>query len=150
MYHLADIYDFLVERLGVKRSKLRPDADICDDLGCDGDDFAELMEVFATSFHVDLTGYRWDFHHGPESGLGPLVVLAVFDPRRHQSKHIPVTPDVLLSSANAGKWLIDYPGPPPIDMSGWHRPGPRLHVGWVLLGLVAAGLYVWLAVSLNR
>jgi acyl carrier protein len=102
MYGNADISSFLASQLGVDEATLAPDDSLLDDCGVDGDDFDDLMEAFSQRFEVDLSGYRWEFHHQGEAGLSSLFF-------RHTEDRIAVTPRLLLECANAGKWPIEYP-----------------------------------------
>jgi hypothetical protein len=81
-------------------------ADLCKDLGIDGDDFSMLTEEFASKFKVDMSNYYWYFHHGEESRN---IFMGFFPPPDRQVNHIPVTPQILQQAATAGKWLIEYP-----------------------------------------
>lgn len=78
-----------------------------EDLGVEGDDFFELEHAFAEHFKVDMSSYRWYFHHAEEgiAGLGALF----FPPPNQRVRHIPVTINLLLESANAGRWALTYP-----------------------------------------
>jgi acyl carrier protein len=105
MYDYADIYQFLAQKLGVDEATLTPDDSLFDDLGVDGDDFFELEQAFARRFAVDMSDYRWHFHHNSEGWLTSPGVL--FFQRPYD--RIAVTPRLLVESANAGKWLVEYP-----------------------------------------
>jgi len=105
VYSYDDIYAFLVQEAGAKRERLTPDTSLFNDLGVDGDDFFELAATFARSFKVDMSGYLWYFHHGAEG----LDIGAALFPPYGRITLIPVTAKLLLESANAGKWLLEYP-----------------------------------------
>jgi hypothetical protein len=106
---IEEIYKFLIESQGVERKMLFPSADLCSDLGIDGDDFLELKEEFASKYGVDMSMYRWYFHHGKEPSLNIGAMFSRSQPLHLQVKHIPVTPQILLEAVNAGKWSIEYP-----------------------------------------
>ena len=106
MFTYDDVYVFLVQQLGVKRETLTPETSLFDDLGVDGDDFFELADAFAHRFNVDMSGYRWFFHHGEE---GFNIDWILFKPPNRRVRRIRVTPKLLLESANAGKWALEYP-----------------------------------------
>jgi len=80
------------------------DTDIERDLGCTGDDFSELMELYAKQYSVNMDAYLWYFHHA-EEGSG----LHFFSPPNELVKHIAVTPKLLYEFAQKGKWDLDYP-----------------------------------------
>lgn len=108
MYSFDDVCAFLLKRLRVDRSELTPSTSLRRDLGVDGDDFFELEEAFADEFKVNMSEYRWYFHHREEPtwpDMGRLLFPAPYD----RVQEIPVTPQLLLNSANAGKWIVEYP-----------------------------------------
>ena len=103
---IEQIYKFLIEEQGVKRSKLSPDSDVRNDLGVEGDDFSELIESFAEKYHVNMDSYRWYFHHGEEGwNIGALF----FKPPYDQVETIGICPQILLDAAKSRKWPIRYP-----------------------------------------
>jgi hypothetical protein len=106
-YSIADIIEFIQSGHGVPSGRVRPDADLCRDLGIEGDDFAGLMGKFCVEFGVEMSAYRWYFHHGDEVGGNPFSLI--FRPPYRSVEHIPVTPALLLASANSGKWVVQYP-----------------------------------------
>lgn len=107
MASLSEIYSFLSEVSGIRIDRFKPDADLFDDLGIDGDDFFALEDEFARRFAVDMSTYRWYFHHGEEGG--PSIGRFLFKPPYARVKRLPITPELLLASANAGRWRISYP-----------------------------------------
>jgi hypothetical protein len=103
---IEEIYDFIVESQGVKRSALSPKADLCYDLGIEGDDFFELEEKFMEKYSVNMTSYRWYFHHAEEGiNFGAMF----YPPPYNQVEHIAVTPVILLEAAKSKTWPIKYP-----------------------------------------
>lgn len=103
---IEEIFSFLIEQQRMESSKLKLDSDLYLDLGIDGDDFFELMEVFSEKFSVDLSNYLWYFHHGEEGwNFGALF----FPPPNAQVPHIPVTPQSLCEAANKHSWPVVYP-----------------------------------------
>jgi len=107
-YSIQDIRSFIVSKTGCKMEEVYPDCDIKNDLGCWGDDFHELIEEFAKKYNVKMEGYSWYFHSEEEGHIhsfGRFFFKAPYE----RVKQIPVTPNVLLDSANAGRWLITYP-----------------------------------------
>jgi acyl carrier protein len=111
MYDYAELYSFLAQQLRVDAATLGPDDDLVGDLGVDGDDFFELEQAFEQRFSVDMSAYRWYFHHHDEGWLSTPAGLFF----RRPKDRIAVTPRMLLESANAGRWIVEYPphkGPP--------------------------------------
>jgi hypothetical protein len=132
MYDYAAIYAFLSEEVGVDTACLKHDTSLQDDLGVAGDDFDELVGDYAERFGVDISGYRWYFHHDAE-GSGPADLFF----KQPSYERIAVTPTLLLESANAGRWMLEYPQ---------HR-GPRRRIHQSLLSclfiLVILMLFPW-------
>jgi hypothetical protein len=86
-----------------------------------------LEQAFAQRFSVDMSAYRWYFHHHDEGWLTTPAGLFF----RRPTNRIAVTPRMLLESANAGRWLVEYPphkGPP--------RTVHLVAVGFVFLILI--------------
>lgn len=130
-----DLIALITDNVGVNATELLPDADIEHDLGCAGDDFFELMDVYAERFNVDMSGFLWFFHNTEEGyKLGGLFFLS---PDKRVQR-IPVTLDLLVDSALNRKWTVNYPP---------HKiPNKRWDIGIsVILALV---VMTWAAISL--
>jgi hypothetical protein len=106
LHTIKDIYQFLEKEVGVKSKYLAPNTDLFLDLHIEGDDFFELEESFEKQFNVDMSSYRWYFHHG-EEGWNPGGLF--FKAPQDCVTRIPVTPNLLLDSANNNQWMLDYP-----------------------------------------
>lgn len=105
-YTFQDIKSFLEEKVGCDKDEIIETCDIVKDLGCYGDDFDELISEYSKKFHVDISSYLWYFHTSEEgNSFGGIF----FKAPNERVKRIPVTPAVLLDSANIGKWVISYP-----------------------------------------
>ena len=107
-YSLQEILTFVIHNTGCAANEVTSKCDIINDLGCYGDDFDELIDSYAKVFNVDISNYRWYFHSA-EEGHTNSIGRIFFKTPYERVTHIPVTPDLLLSCANAGKWLISYP-----------------------------------------
>jgi len=107
MPELREIYAFLSKVSGASEARLTPSVDLEHGLGITGDDFFELAEQFSGEFHVDMSTYRWYFHHGEEVTFNPGALF--FKPPNRQVSHIAVTPLLLLEAANSGRWPVSYP-----------------------------------------
>lgn len=105
-FTFIDIKSFLEGNTGCDEDEIIESCDIVKDLGCYGDDFDELMVEYSKMFNVDMTSYLWYFHTKEEGNSFGGVFLK---PPNERVKRIPVTPTVLVDSANAGKWIISYP-----------------------------------------
>jgi len=106
MIKIEDIYDLIEKEQGIHKSDIKPNSDLCEDLGIDGDDFFDFEVLFSKKFSVDMTGYLWYFHHGEEGmNIGSLFAQAPYQ----RVQHIPVTPEILLQAAQTKHWPISYP-----------------------------------------
>jgi len=101
---------FVAELVGIDRHRLHLRSTIFGDLGVDGEDAAELMEEFARSFHVDLSGYDHWRYFGPE-GFNPVATLWVGLRQlaglssEEAAGLDPLTIRDLVAAARAGHWL---------------------------------------------
>lgn len=88
------------------RHSLASDDDIFQNARISGDDADDFMFRFAESFDVDMTSYRWYFHHTEEGyNLGGVFFKS---PDRHID-HIPITITLLAEAAHARQWQVEYP-----------------------------------------
>ena len=102
----AAVVGSLKEFLGVVAKPLSDDADIFDSLGIDGDDAFEFIERLATKFDIDITNYRWYFHHDEEGfNIGGWIFKS---PDRRVGR-IPITPQVLAEAIRIKRWPLAYP-----------------------------------------
>jgi hypothetical protein len=134
IYTTETIIQFVSEFTG--SSKIGPETDIFNELGCVGDDFFGLMEKFATKFSVDMTGYIWYFHSDEEGNPG--IGQEFFKPPYERVERIPVTPNMPTEFANSGKWNIDYP-PHDVPVERWDI---RINQIFALLIVLAIALYL--------
>lgn len=105
-YSQEEIFRLIINKTGCSEEEVMLQSDIMHDLGYSGDDFHELIDEYSKQFNVDIKSYLWYFHTDEE---GNNIGGVFFRPPYGRVKHIPVTPEVLLKSANEGKWIIDYP-----------------------------------------
>jgi len=132
---IEEIYEFLHESMRVKKEYLRPDSDLCFDLGIDGDDWGyELLPDYQKRFGVNLDGYLWYFHHGEEGCNFPGGLF--FPPPNKRVQHIPVTPQLLLDCARSGRWNVDYPPHEPPK----RRADIMINLGCGIAGLIVGGI----------
>ena len=106
MYKIEDIIAFLKDEISNK-IEINCNSDLENDIRITGDDVVELMDKYAIKFNVNMETYLWYFHHEEETigWFGPLF----FNTPRQYVSHIPITPKLLLDSANAGCWIVQYP-----------------------------------------
>ena len=106
MYTQEQIDAFLIQNTGI--DQLNPNDDLLNDQGVSGDDFHEMIDEYAKTFKVNMTGYLWYFHANEEGGWNSIG-SAFFDPPYKRVSRIPITPALLLDIANKGHWDIQYP-----------------------------------------
>ncbi|RJG16357.1 DUF1493 family protein [Alcanivorax profundi] len=134
--NIEEIYSFLAKEIAIESEKLHPDVDLTADLGVEGDDFSELIEAFAENYHVDMSSYRWYFHHREEGwSLGALF----FKPPYMQVQRIQVTPEILLHAARMKKWSFEYPS----HQVSESRLDIQMNI-IILVGLGVTGALMWL------
>ena len=107
-YSRDEIDAFIERHLGQAVPRPSSNLDIFDKFGVDGDDCFDFISEFGTTFKVDLTEYRWYFHHGEEMHNG-VIFQIFFSPPNKRVSRIPVTTDLLLDAANSGRWKLEYP-----------------------------------------
>ena len=108
MYSVDDIKSFIVDRTGCEEKEVTSTCDLMNDLGCSGDDFHELIDEYSKKFNIYLNNYLWYFHtdeEGHSNSIGRIFFKAPYE----RVTQIPVTPTLLLDSANVGKWVLTYP-----------------------------------------
>ena len=98
---------FLAERLPWLPLDLPEQTDVVGVGRIYGDDVWELVTEFGKRFEVDMTGFRWEHHSGPE-GCNPLWLI--LPPWWSRSTYIPIRVRDLINSARCRKWSIRYPG----------------------------------------
>lgn len=106
VYTIDEMVVFVKEQTAA--DDVHPDREIGNDLGVDGDDFAELMAAYQKRFCVNLDGFRRYFHYAEEGSWNSLGGQ-FFKPPYERVRHIPITPKVLLDMANKGRWDLTYP-----------------------------------------
>ncbi len=106
------VFDFIFDKTRVNRKRILLDAQLRRDIGVDGDDADDLMCDFAKQFNVDMTGFDFDAHFGPE-GLGCLPII-FFRSLRHKLRgepppsSVPITIRDLIVAAESHKWPLHY------------------------------------------
>ena len=118
---LADrVRAFVCGEMGIRPAELTPDTRIVHDLGCDGDDAAELLERFSEEFEVDLSGLQWNRYFNDEASPGCVAAIVAIircfrgrpgtgDQTERQSNTglplEPVTIRDLIAAAESRRWL---------------------------------------------
>jgi hypothetical protein len=87
-------------------SQLRPETDLFQDLGVDGDDAVDLLRRLREEFDANLDALQFDRHFGPD-GFNPLA-LVIPSWRRWKRERIPVTIADIVEAAQTKHWPIRY------------------------------------------
>ena len=103
-FTIEQVISFVQEQTGA--DEIKPGTDIFGELGCTGNDFDALIKKYKARFHVDMSTYLWYFHNNEE---GQNIGSIFFKPPNERVERIPVTPEMLLTFANTGRWDIFYP-----------------------------------------
>ena len=101
---INEITDFIHLALD---ERYAPEQDIFRSKYCiSGDDCAEFLEAYAMKYNVDMTDFLWYFHYEEEGfNIGSMF----FKTPDARVEHIPITPIMLETFANKGKWDMTYP-----------------------------------------
>lgn len=100
----SEILDFIEEKTGLRPSSKQ--TDIVSEMSIWGDDVSELLEAFAARYDVDMSNYLWYFHTGDE---GTNILSFIFKPPNQRVQRIPITPGLLIKSAESHHWQVAYP-----------------------------------------
>lgn len=107
---LGEIVDqvlaFTAAETGVDLQKLTLNTTLARDLGLDGDDADEFLTNFAKQFQVDLSGFTFNLHFGPEAVSSLDIFLQ--SSSNQKSTLIPITLSDLIDSVAAGYWAKRY------------------------------------------
>jgi len=100
---LPEVICLVAEQSGVSASRITAGTRVGEDLGVDGGDATEFFTAFASRFHVDLGGFEFARHFGPEAGWSPIGSLVRLSAARGASE--PVTVGQLVLAAETGVWI---------------------------------------------
>jgi len=115
---------------------LPDDANVFGQLGIEGDDAFEFIEAFANRFAVDMSGYRWYFHHAEEGvNTGSLF----FRSPDQRVERIAITPDILCEAIRTKHWPLQYPTHR-LPSVRWDI---RLNQALIVVPLFLLALWVW-------
>jgi hypothetical protein len=126
----------LLERHTARKHAPADDADLFEVFGIEGDDASEFMEAFAAQFGVDMSDYRWYFHHSEE---GQNVGSVFFHPPDRRVQRIPITMHLLLEAIETKQWPVHYPE----HVLPRVRWDVRFNQLLVLLFLLALASWLW-------
>jgi len=110
--------------------------DIFETYGIAGNDAFEFMERLTEKHEIDMTPYRWYFHHGEEGlSLGSFF----FKSPDQRVKRIPITPEVLSLAIHDKRWPLEYPEHE-MPMARWDI---RFNQLFIIAGVIVFGVAVW-------
>jgi Protein of unknown function (DUF1493) len=100
----SELRELIVHELGALDYELRPTASLFHDLGVDGLAGEEFMETYARHFAVDMTGFHFNHHFGPEAAFNPFLYFywRLFAPEH--LRFIPITFAHLAHRARSHRW----------------------------------------------
>lgn len=106
------VIDFVAENTGIKREKITLSSSLLADFGVDGDDGWGLIKLFGEKYKVDLTGFRYNRHFGPEA-CGNLILLIWYilslkflKKPEHDTTFTPIHISDLIEAARSKKWIL--------------------------------------------
>jgi hypothetical protein len=97
------VVQFLAQEFAVRPARLAPETRLFHDLGCDGDDAAELLERFTAAFGARCDGFVFDWHFGPEAALNPFLYLYWRLWKPAELRKVPLTVADLVEAAQTGR-----------------------------------------------
>ena len=68
----------IARETGAPPDRIQPETLVENDLGCTGIDASDLISEFAKEFHVDLSGFVFSRHFGPELPATPWSLIRGF------------------------------------------------------------------------
>lgn len=101
---IEKIKAFVAENLVVKKEKLTAGTRLLEDIGIDGDDAAEFIEVFSKKFDIDMTDFVFSEYFGPEAAFNPIIYLYWFLFNRKKLQHTTITLSDLVEAVQNKKW----------------------------------------------
>ena len=88
---LKRVREFIADQTGHPLGEITLSTRLVEDGGVDGDDAVELMEAFMEDFHVEMSGFRFKQHFGPEAGdplLGVFLGVAIATSLAQESQRV--------------------------------------------------------------
>jgi hypothetical protein len=99
------IRDFVHEEVPWLEMEM-PGGDVVGESSIYGDDVWMFVLNFSERFKVNVDGFRWYHHTGPD-GCNPLWLF--YRPWWARKTYVPIRLADLLESARRGRWSIEYP-----------------------------------------
>ena len=102
---IEEVKQIISKEWSVKLENLSVETRLWHDLGMDGDDGWEFIEVFSKHFQIDMSDFEFDLYFGPESGADPITLLYFLIFKSKRPKRVPITVKDLVNSAKYKRWI---------------------------------------------
>ncbi len=102
---IDEVKELVSKEFSVKVEKLLNQTRLSHDLGMDGDDAWEFIEVFSEYFQVDMADFEFRLYFGEEAGADPITLIYFLIFKSARPKFIPITIFDLANSADQKKWI---------------------------------------------
>jgi acyl carrier protein len=108
------VLQMIADQTSCRLSQLRPETDLFQDLGVDGDDALELLIRLRDEFAINMDDVQFKRHFSSEPHLfNPWLSLSLLLPRRWRwppwrQERIPVVVADLIEAARTQNWPIGY------------------------------------------
>jgi hypothetical protein len=102
---IDEVKKLVSKEFSVKFGKLTNETRLLHDLGMDGDDAREFMQVFSKNFQVDLSEFEFCQYFGEEAGAEPITLIYYLLFKSARPKFVPITISDLTNSAERKKWI---------------------------------------------
>jgi hypothetical protein len=102
---IDEVKELVSKEFSVKVEKLSNQTRLSHDLGMDGDDAWDFIEVFSKHFQVDMAEFEFRLYFGEEAGADPITLIYFLMFKSARPKFIPITIVDLASSADQKKWI---------------------------------------------
>ncbi len=103
------VRELLVEHAGISEREVSPETTLFGDAGMDGDDAYNFFVDFAEKFSVDMGGFEFSRHFGPEAGADPFTFVYMLVRTLLYGSHraagvTPITVADLVEAAERKRW----------------------------------------------
>ena len=101
---LIAVGNLIADHAGVDRSQVKAETRLLHDLGMDGDDAAELLQLLEYNFDFDVKSFDYDDFFGSEAQfINPLRLLPSRTAKYLKEKQ-PLTVGQLADAVERGRW----------------------------------------------
>jgi hypothetical protein len=100
-----DIVRLAAQAFGVPERQVDR-ADVLATVGHAGSASKRFLMLYAMSFGVNISSYKWWFHHRDDGAFAMPLVAVDWDGRE---LHMPLSAEALAGFVERGRWDIEYP-----------------------------------------